>query len=107
MPAFRKSAILILFAIILMIFSSCSPDVELFSYRYDPNGATWTAQSYMAAMEAADKTILDEPLSIPLKNGYALSGWALDAEGETPVSFPYELTKYIVFYDKWTPIDEV
>lgn len=107
MPAFRKSAILILFAIILMIFSSCSPDVELFSYRYDPNGATWTAQSYMDAREAADKTILDEPLSIPLKNGYALSGWALDAEGETPVSFPYELTKDTVFYAKWTPIDEV
>lgn len=107
MTAFRKPFILFLVTIIIMIFSSCFPGVEMFSYRYDPNGAFWSDQSYVDSMQERSNTRLTEPKTVPLRSGYAFSGWSLDKEGETPVSFPYELTKDTVFYAIWSLIDDV
>mgnify|MGYP002625619147 CR=1 FL=1 len=65
---------------------------QIFTIQFETNGGT-------AVSDICATSIPECPESS--KKGYVLSGWYLDENLTTPVSFPYKLTKNTTLYAKW------
>lgn len=65
---------------------------NFYTVRFETNGGTALTSLKTAVIE-------DFPLSS--RTGYVLTGWFLDEDFSTPVSFPFALTEDITLYAEW------
>ena len=65
---------------------------QLFTVQFETNGGTAVADFYGTTIEKSPESE---------KEGYVISGWFLEEELITPVSFPFKLTKETKLYAKW------